>query len=382
MASAVTIRTILQAGYCYKEICTVISLKKYLDNDADQTYISEPDPSELFPPALKSYRSTLLAMGSSAARACAAVGSDLQHNLAGLEGRLYRNLTPALFQETGKKAGEELEQWGGRTADYLKARAEDAKELLVALARTAESLGERDQRYASHFTQFTSRLQAIANLEDLTQIRASLVQRATELRIYVGQMEQESRHLVTHLQAEVSTYETKLKAAEERALRDTLTGLANRRNVEERIQWRIGHQSPFCVAILDLNRFKQVNDRYGHPAGDSLLKQFSHELSSHLRSTDLVGRWSGDEFIVVLDCELASAKAQMERMGEWAFGDYTIQVGAGADEAKVRVDAAVGLVQWRPDENLQQVIERADAAMYKEKKLARNGGPDPHPSKN
>jgi diguanylate cyclase (GGDEF)-like protein len=365
-----------------QEICTVISLKRYLDNEAEQPYVSEPDPSELFDPALKSYRSSLLAMGKSAARACAAVGADLQHNLAGLEGRLYRNLTPSLFHETGRKVEDELEQWGGRTADYLKAKAREAKELLLALAQTAESLGERDQRYASRFTQFTSRLQAIADLEDLTQIRASVLQRATELRTYVDQMEQESRQLVAHLSAEVSTYETKLKAAEELALRDTLTGLANRRNVEERLQWRISNQKPFCVAILDLNQFKQVNDRYGHPTGDSLLKQFAHELSSHLRSSDLVGRWSGDEFIVVLDCDLANAKAQIERMRQWALGDYTIQTGTGAESAKIRVDASIGLVQWEPGESMQQVIERADAAMYREKKLARRESPQVPASQN
>ena len=91
----------------------MISLKRYLDGEANDSYVSEPDPSELFSPALKSYRSTLLAMGRSAARACAAVGSDLQQNLNGLEGRLYRNLTAALFQETGRKVEDELEQWGG-----------------------------------------------------------------------------------------------------------------------------------------------------------------------------------------------------------------------------------------------------------------------------
>ena len=349
----------------------MISLKRYLDNETEHAYDSDPDPSELFEPALDSYRSSLLAMGRSAVRACAAVGSDLQRNLAGLEGRLYRNLTPSLFRETGKKVEDELEEWGGRTADYLKARARDAKELLVALARTAESLGQRDQRYASHFTQFTSRLQAIANLEDLTQVRASVLQRAKELGAYVEHMEQESRQLITHLEAEVSTYETRLKAAEELALRDPLTGLANRRNVEERLQWRVSNQKPFCVAILDLNQFKQVNDRYGHAAGDDVLKQFSHELSSHLRSSDLVGRWSGDEFIIVLDCDLDSAKAQIERMRQWAFGDYTIQAGTGAERVRIRVEAAIGLVQWRSDESVAAVIQRADTAMYREKKLTR-----------
>jgi diguanylate cyclase (GGDEF)-like protein len=354
-----------------QEICTVISLKKYLDGDTDQLCVSEPDPSELLAAALKSYRSSLLSMGQNGARACPVVGADLQRNLTGLEGRLHRNLTPALFEVTRKKVEDELGQWSGRTADYLKARAKDAKELLVALANTAESLGERDQRYAGQFSQFTARLRAIADLEDLNQLRASVAQRASELKRYVDQMEEESRHLVAHLQAEVSTYETKLKAAEDLALRDTLTGLANRRNVEERIQWRIAHRAPFCVAILDLNEFKQVNDRYGHPAGDSLLKQFAHELSTHLRSTDVVGRWSGDEFIVVLDCDLDSAKTQLDRLRQWAFGDYTIQLGTGVEVVKVRVDAAIGVVQWRPGKTMQEVIELADAAMYREKKRGR-----------
>jgi len=185
-------------------------------------------------------------------------------------------------------------------------------------------------------------------------------------------MEHESRELVDHLQAEVSTYETRLKAAEELALRDALTGLANRRNVEERLQWRISNQKPFCVAILDLNGFKQVNDCYGHPAGDSLLKQFSHELSSHLRSSDVVGRWSGDEFIIVLDCDLESANAQIERMRQWAFGEYSIETATAAGGTKVRVEASIGLVQWQPEESMREVIERADAAMYREKNLLRS----------
>ncbi len=216
------------------------------------------------------------------------------------------------MRETETRIDEQLRSWGRRTEEYFKAKANDVKELLIVLARTSESLGERDQRYASQFSQFTSRLHAIADLEDLTQVRASLVQTATELKTHVDRMEEESHQSMAQLQQEISTYETKLKATEELALRDTLTGLANRRNVEERMAWRVAHQQTFCVAMLDINRFKQVNDRHGHPAGDNLLQQFSQELTANMRSTDLVGRWSGDEFIVVLDCDLASAVSQVE----------------------------------------------------------------------
>jgi diguanylate cyclase (GGDEF)-like protein len=352
----------------------MISLKKYLDMDADQTYSSDLEPGELLAVTLKSYRSALLAMGMSGARACPAVGFGLQQHLTGLETCLSSNLTPSLVQETEEQVEEQLQQWGAHTAEYLKAKVNDVKELLIVLARTAESLGERDQRYAHQLSQLNARLQAIADLEDLTQVRASLVHRANELKAYVDQMEQDSQQSVAQLHAEVSTYETKLKAADQLALQDTLTCLANRRNVEERLEWRIAHKQTFCIAILDLNRFKQVNDRYGHLAGDSVLKQFAQELRANLRSIDLVGRLGGDEFIVVLDCDLASAKSQIERMRRWVFGEYTIQLGSGAGEATVSVDASIGVAQWQPGETSQEVIERADTAMYQEKKLTRKQG--------
>ncbi|HSS99581.1 MAG TPA: GGDEF domain-containing protein, partial [Terriglobales bacterium] len=293
----------------------------------------------------------------------------MQQSLVGLEATLAGNLTPAAITQIQSNVEKELSKWGGRSADYFKAKANEIKELLIVLAKTAESVGERDQRYASRFTELTSQLRTIADLEDIGQVRTSLVQRATELKSYVDQMARESKKSVAQLQAEVSTYETKLKAVEELALRDTLTGLANRRNVEERIEWRIQHQQEFTLVILDLNHFKQVNDTHGHNAGDSLLKQFAQELRGCIRSTDVVGRWSGDEFVVILDCDLRAAKSQLERVQKWVFGEYPIQSGKG--EVKINVTAAIGLTQWQTGETLQHLIESADAAMYNDKKLTK-----------
>jgi diguanylate cyclase (GGDEF)-like protein len=129
------------------------------------------------------------------------------------------------------------------------------------------------------------------------------------------------------------------------------------------------------MTMLDLNGFKQVNDTYGHLAGDNLLKQFATELRSASRSTDVVGRWGGDEFIVVLDGGLAEARPHIERLQKWVFGEYTIQVGPGAP--KVSMDAAIGLVEWQPGETLKEVLGRADAAMYQEKTAAHKGPPKP-----
>lgn len=346
----------------------MISLKKYLEMEVKESRASDPDPGELLRVSLELHRALLQSIGDSGARACPAVSSDLQQSLTELADRLVGDITSALLAETGTQASEQLQQWGDRTAEYFKARTAEVKELLIVLARTAESIGERDQQYANQFNQLTARLRTISNLEDLTQVRSSLVQQAAELKSCVDQMEQDSHKLLKKLRTEVSSYETKLKKVEELALRDALTGLANRRNVERQVESRIARGDAFCVVMLDLNRLKQVNDRHGHLAGDNLLQQFAQELRSGLRSSDLVGRWGGDEFLVVIDGETSGARAQIERLQQWVFGDYTIRLGKGSGEVKVHVDAAVGLVQWQPGETITRVIERADAEMYREKK--------------
>ena len=348
----------------------MISLKKYLDMEPGNPSSPEPDLNALASMILESYRSALMTIGKSGFRACPAVGSDLQQNLASLESRLAAQLTTTLVKETEAQIEEQLRQWGDRSAEYFKTKANEVKELLIVLARTAESMGQRDQRYADHFSQFTAQLQTIADLEDLAHVRSSLVQQAVELKSYVDQMAEDSRESVAQLQAEVSTYETKLKAVEQLALQDSLTGLANRRKVEERIEWRIEHQQPFCVVMLDLDGFKRINDTHGHPVGDDLLRQFSRELRSNIRSTDIVGRWGGDEFIVVLDCDLGTAKAQVERVEKWVLGDYIIQV-SDSKKLKVRVDASIGIVQWQSGQTMQSLIAKADSAMYREKSQPR-----------
>jgi diguanylate cyclase (GGDEF)-like protein len=349
----------------------VISLKKYLEMNPEKAGQKGADPAELFPAALKAFRSVLTAAGNSAARACPPVGSELQQNLVQVDKNLAGAITVLNVQEAEREAGEQLELWESRTKDFYQARTNEVKELLITLARTAESVGERDHRYSDHFSQFTSRLKTISNLEDLTNVRASLVREALELKTYVDKMEEDSTKLVKDLKTEVSAYETKLKEVEELALRDALTGLSNRRNVEERIEFRISSKQTFCAAMLDVNKLKRVNDEHGHLAGDSLLQQFAHELRSAMRSSDVIGRWGGDEFMIIMDCDLAGANAQLERVHKWVFGDYTIRPGKGSGEVKVHVDAAIGLTQWQAGQTLKDVVEHADAAMYREKQQVR-----------
>ena len=349
----------------------MISIKKYLDM---ATQPAAPGPAEsngIVAALVQSYRSTIASMGNNGARACPAIGAELQRGLAELQRQFDKALSATLVLEIAEELSQQLDQWGGRASEYFKGKTCEVQDLLIAFAQMAESMGARDQRYSDQLGQVTLQLQTIADLDDLALIRSTLVRKAAELKVCVDQMAEENRKAITQLTAEVSGYERRLREVETLATKDDLTGLLNRRSIESRVEAAIEAKRPFCVVMLDLDQFKQVNDTHGHAAGDSLLTQFAAELRTNIRASDIVGRWGGDEFILLLDCDLKTARAQIERIEKWAFGEYTLAAGAGRAPLKLQVRASVGVAEWAADATPAQLIERADQDMYREKKLAR-----------
>jgi diguanylate cyclase (GGDEF)-like protein len=355
------------------ETDALISIKKYLDSNEPIASDDGPELNDLVTVTMESYRSVLRAFGKSAVHACPAPGQELEAGLAGLATSLSKDTAPKAIKQTQIQAEQQLSRWGSLTAEHLKAKADEVKDLLMILARTAESVGERDQRYSSQFAALTTDLKAIANLDDLTQVRSSLVRKAAELKNCVDQMAQDGRQSLAQLRTKVSTYETQLKAVEQLAAKDSLTGLANRRGVERRLEWLVARGEPFCIVVLDLNSFKRINDEHGHAEGDELLRKFSEELQRNVRTEDTAGRWGGDEFIIVLNRDLAGAKSQVSRIQDWVFGDYEIRENRAKGALTVHVSASIGLAQWLPGKTVRQLLEEADADMYLDKKKSRKG---------
>ncbi len=348
----------------------MISLKKYLDSEpAGRLTEIEPVAPDLLVVVIDAYGSALLEMGNCSLDACPGLGDDLKRNLGELRTVLSPGMSTKTLAATDSGVRERLRVWGRETARHYQQKASEVKELLLVMAHTAESVSARDEHCAGQMSEVTERLMAIASLEDLTEIRASIEKSATELRTSIDRMTAEGKEALEHLRGQVTSYQTRLEEAEEIASRDALTGLRSRLYVEGQIEKHIGSGSAFCVVLIDIDGFKKVNDLYGHLAGDELLKQFGAELRSACRATDVIGRWGGDEFILVYDCGLAEAEAQTARLRKWICGNYEVKRKSGA--SKLRVEASVGLAAYAAGEGIKELVARADAAMYEQKAASR-----------
>jgi diguanylate cyclase (GGDEF)-like protein len=152
---------------------------------------------------------------------------------------------------------------------------------------------------------------------------------------------------------------------------DPLTGLFNRRGFSEATGRMIEREAkagrPITVMIFDIDHFKSINDRFGHPAGDEVLKLFASVITHTLRITDLCGRIGGEEFAAMLPCTLDEAMQAAERVRE-TFATCGIEV----DQAPVATTVSIGVAGGPSGTELDVLLAAADTALYQAKRGGRN----------
>ena len=156
-------------------------------------------------------------------------------------------------------------------------------------------------------------------------------------------------------------------------MHDTLTGAYSRAHILEQLDKRLSeierdHQKHLAIALIDLDKFKSINDRFGHQAGDRVLYEFTQAVDKMIRRQDYFGRYGGEEFLLVMvDLNDQDAYEFAERIRR-VLADKLYQIG----EEHVQVTASIGLAIALPGEKMTSLIERADKALYEAKNAGRN----------
>jgi diguanylate cyclase (GGDEF)-like protein len=156
------------------------------------------------------------------------------------------------------------------------------------------------------------------------------------------------------------------EARDRQASTDGLTGLVNRRELENRARELLLDHRPFAIAMADLDRFKELNDRHGHDMGDQALRLFALVLQGDLRPTDIASRYGGEEFVILLpDTDVAEAQKTIERL-QRSLADQIRKTGL------LHFTASWGVTDSESATTFRDIVARADTLMYTAKRAGRN----------
>ena len=203
------------------------------------------------------------------------------------------------------------------------------------------------QRGLTHFTVSTVSLMALA-------VVAMWI---SAMRVRISRQSDELRQTLVQAQALATT--------------DMLTGLLNRRAMTDQLESELARVlrsgNPVCVALIDIDHFKKVNDHYGHRMGDEVLRAFASLAQGDLRQVDQLGRWGGEEFLLMMPhVDASQAWVAVERLRN------RIAAHPMGDSGNLTVTISAGLAQFSHGESLDRWIERADQALYQAKQSGRN----------
>ncbi len=262
----------------------------------------------------------------------------------------------------GSRSGEKIREVNLILEQKYKIAPERIEALIDAVAEKSIEILSSFEIDAGDMRPFSQILQE-AN-EELGKLNLSYEQLVMEFK--------QAKEKAERLAQEVMEANEKLR---EMAFRDGLTGLYNHRYFQELMDKELSragrYKRPFSLILFDIDHFKKVNDTYGHPAGDLVLKTFSAKVLKYSRTSDIAARYGGEEFAIVLpETDATGAKVMAERLRRAIEQTVTV-----CDGVEIRATISIGCITYLPELGVMQkaqIIEATDKALYHSKHNGRN----------
>ena len=231
-------------------------------------------------------------------------------------------------------------------------------------------------RYVDSLQSYSEQLGGDVNSEGLRRLVAGLTSETQHVHDASADLHQR----LQESQSEAEALREQLEEAREEATRDALTGLANRRGLDlamekllsdETVGGSGGPGGPHCLLVADIDKFKRINDTYGHLLGDKVIQFVAKSISNSVKGKDLAVRFGGEEFVVLLpDTAFRGALAVAETIRTTIESGRLVR--SGTKESIGTITISIGVGEYRRDEGLGALISRVDEALYRAKEGGRN----------
>jgi diguanylate cyclase len=259
----------------------------------------------------------------------------------------------------------------GALRKSLETRVRQLDRELATIADLVQSHLEASGRYSDSLAQAGRSLPSAVNPEKVRAIVRRLIE-ANE------QMQRETGELTDRLEksrSQVAALRSRLVEAQAIGMRDSLTSLGNRRSFDINLAKQIGdaraQNTEMCLVLGDLDHFKKINDNFGHPFGDLVLKFFAELLLKHIRDSDIAARFGGEEFAMILPRTTLDGAAQLtEQIRSRLEAQQWMNAQSGQLFSKIT--ASFGIVRLAESDDEETLLKRADTVLYEAKHTGRN----------
>jgi len=264
-----------------------------------------------------------------------------------------------------------------RTEELAK-RDEELKAIVVAISESIRALAGVNRRIAEKVGGQIQELDAIAKLPPGRDVVVRLRKAVISVRDAAKEMDERITSMSEELEKaheRAARLEEKVDEAQQRSRYDSLTRIYSRGALDERLATMMDAEQPWSVLLLDLDRFKTVNDRYGHIVGDALLFKLSRVIEDMLQTSTPKGffaRYGGEEFTIILPGMRLAEALEVARSVRETVGSTRWRCQGVAKEPVLTATVSIGVAERRPGDTVTSLVQRADGALYCAKRAGRN----------
>ena len=283
-------------------------------------------------------------------------------------------LSQRSLDDAGRRLKEVLYKQSQLKASLFEAR-DAIKQMLTGFVDQLADFADTTSDYHDKIEAYADRISAANDISELESVIAEVMRETHNVQLNAQRSHDELRSAqekVRQAEGRIRELELELEATSDLVRHDQLTGVLNRRGLDDMFTKEISrarrHDSSLCVGLLDIDNFKKLNDSMGHATGDQALIHLATVCRQTLRPQDSIARYGGEEFIILLpDTNLTEATQALTRLQRELTKRFFLH-----DNEKVLITFSAGVTAMSAEDDQTSVVNRADAAMYQAKQSGKN----------